>query len=272
MQQPEPIKTNGAYIADHTSLVDLGNTIQYVGGSILKLREAVDGYFKAVENAMEKKIEEMRNLLEQAKRTLEAAEQALGSCLSRRYYDSEKERWVEPNCSCEERDVQVAEKEVKRIEGIIKKLESIKSQIEREFYEYRRPKGLVMMGGGDSVLAWLGEEHSKSATEKMDEILDKVKAYLSINVRNINSPLSDAEATGMGNDISNNSEVAKAKKFREASQRILNEQNAEIGNRVIHEATAVPLCSKCGRPTPLACICARPGLERDSMYNYDLSR
>ena len=42
---PQPIKTQGAYIADHRSLVELGNAIEYTGDSVRKLREAVDDFF-----------------------------------------------------------------------------------------------------------------------------------------------------------------------------------------------------------------------------------
>lgn len=272
MEQPEPIKQRGAYIADHTALPDLGNTLQYLGGSIMNLREAVDGYFQAVERAMERKIDEVRAELQRAQQALSAAQAALSSCRSQRYYDDEKERYVEPDCSCEERDVRDAEREVNRIEKILKKLEDIKSEVDREFSEYRRARGMIVPGGGDSVLEYLGKEHTQSATARLEEIMTVVKEYLTTSMSKQGGTLPDSEVFG---DYQNELTPSKAQRFREASQKVLDKQTADnYGSRQINKANAIALCSKCGRP-PVACICQRDSLERERLniiFNNNYSR
>lgn len=274
MQQPEPIKPNSVYISDHRTLVDLGNVIRYTGGCILKLREAVDSYLQGVENAMQNKIEEFYQQLDSAQRVLCVAQQALCACRDSRYYDDEKEEWIEPSCSCEERDVANAQKEVNRIQKIIEKLQPVKNEVEHELYEYRQPYGIISPGGGDGVLQWLGDTHSNNAVDRMQKILDVVEKYLRVNIHDINSPLSisniPADVDSWGYSTAENK---KEKGFRKSIELILDRQRENnFGDHKIHEANAIPLCPCCHRPYPIACICGMVEKEREHIFNYDLSR
>lgn len=273
MQQPELIKHNGVYISDHRTLVDLGNALHYTGDSILRLREAVDDYFKSVERAMEDKIGEFRNKLNQAQQWLSAAQSALNSCRSRRYYDSEKERWVEPNCSCEERDVRNAQREVDRIQKIIDKLESIKSDVEREFSEYRQPVGIITPGGGHGVLEWLGDSHTKAATQKMDRILEIVEQYLRVSFSKYGAPSTIPDTASGSMSVENSAiEGDKAERFRKGVERIAERDKAQdYGDRALNKPNAVSLCSRCNRPK-IACTCPRDPREYTNIFNYDFSR
>lgn len=254
-------------------LVDLGNALHYTGDSIIKLREAVDGYFCTIDTAMENKIDEFRQKLEQAQAVLSAARSALSACMDSRYYDYEKEEWVEPNCSCEERDVADAEKEVSRINTIIEKLERIKSDIDREFYEYRQPFGIITPGGGDGVLEWLGETHTKDSTEMMDRILEVVEKYLRTSVGK-NSSIQPISRTLPDMECSVNSipHEKKEDQFRRGIERIAERQSSENhGDHKLHENDAIALCSHCHRPI-IACTCGMETRERYRIFNYDLSR
>lgn len=273
MQQSEPIKPKGAYISDHRTLVDLSNAIRYTGQSVLRLREAVDGYFKAVERAMDDKIAEFRTRLARAREVLSAAQSALSACRERRYYDDEKDEWVEPNCSCEEREVRQAQKEVDRLEKIIEKLERIQSEVGSELYTYREPMGIVSPGGGDGVLEWLGDTHTQSATERMQRILEIVEKYLRVNIRDYGTPvyISDtpADAGFMGRS---DSEDRKDLKFRKGIERIQQRQRDEnYGDRELVTPGAVAICAGCHRPQ-IVCTCGRDSLERQQIFNYDFSR
>lgn len=268
MEQPEPIKQRGAYIADHTALPELANTLQYVGGSILNLREAVDGYFKAVEKAMEREIEDVKDKLHHAEQALSDAQPALSSCQSSRCYDDEEGRYVEPDCSCEKHDVSNAEKEVKYIKDQLEKLKNIKSEVDSEFSKYRSPSGLLVPGGGDSVLKYLGEDHTRSATARLEEIITVVKDYLKTSMSKQGGTMRDSEVF---DDKDNELSATKKQNFREASQRVLNRQPK---SRQINNPNAVAICAKCGRPT-VACICQRDSLEREGLniiFNNNLSR
>ena len=253
-------------------MVDLGNAIEYAGDTVSKLREAVDGYFKAVEEAMERKIEEFRRELEAARQVLSAAQDALSACRASRYYDDEKEEWVEPNCSCEERDVRQAEKEVNRLEKIVKRLEDIKSNTEYEIDKYRQPGGMISPPGGDGVLSMLGESYTNEATDRMQAILEVVEKYLRVNIHSNGSTLSiddSADSAIMGYT---SGEEKKAEAFRSGIERILQRQKDQnYGDRKINEANAVTLCPRCHRPFPIACICENIR-ERATIFNYDLSR
>lgn len=272
MEQPEPIKQRGAYIADHTALPELANTLQYVGGSILNLREAVDGYFTAVEEAMERKIKEVEVKLEQAQQALSDAQSALSSCQSSRCYDDEEGRYVEPDCSCEKHDVSNAEQKVKDIKDQLEKLKNIKSEVDSEFSKYRRRSYEFQGPGGDAVLEYLGNEHTQYATARLEEIMTVVKDYMTTSMAKQSETLPDSEVFGnKQNELSS----TKAQKIREASQRVLDRHASEnYGSRQINDANAIALCSKCGRPT-VACICQRDSLERawlNIIFNNNLSR
>lgn len=270
MQQSEPIKPQGAYISDHTVLVDFGNTLQYIGSSILKLREAVDGYFKAVEDAMQEKIDEVRQQLNEAQQVLSEAQSELSSCYSSQTYDEESGTY-RPSCSSEERAVRRAEKEVDRIQKILDRLERIKSEVDREFSEYRKLKSFTCPGGGDGVLEWLGETHTKNAISRMDDIMEVVKKYLKTSVSKNASFVPDSVAFATPDNKT--LEKTKTDKLRAATEKVREKMKEEAtGDRKLNEATAIPLCSRCGRPTPIACICPRPPMERDHIYNNDMSR
>ncbi|MCM1449490.1 MAG: hypothetical protein NC082_04055 [Clostridiales bacterium] len=272
MEQPEAIKPNGAYISDHRMLVELGNALHYTGDSIMQLREAVDGYFRAIEQAMERKIEEVNAKLQMAQQVLSAAEDALRACRDSGYYDDEKEEYVEPNCSCEERDVRDAEKEVSRIRGIIEKLERIKSETDREFSEYRQPIGFVSPGGGDGILQWLGESHTKEASGKMEHILEVVEKYLRVNVgKNSLTTIADVPED-MDSSGYSPTEESKKEKFRQGIERIIERQSADnYGDHQLRESNAIVVCQGCGRPI-IACNCPRDPREHFRIFNYDLSR
>lgn len=262
MRFSSPIKPNGAYITDHSTLSDLANNLQYASGSIEKLRDAVDGYLKSVQDAMDKKIQEVEKELEAAKDILSAAEDALDACRSRVRYNSEGER-IEPNCSCEERDVAEAREVVNRIEDKLKNLRDIKNDADSECESYRKPSSLItIFGGGDSVLEYLSNDLSRSANSKLEEVMDVVRKYLKTSMGKDVGTVTDEEAFG---EVE--SEDTKAAKFKEAAVRVavLYGEQHEASN-----ANAVAICPRCGRPTPIACIC---GMEaRQRIYDNSLQR
>lgn len=266
MELPDLIKPNGVYIADHHSLMDLANALVYAGESIDSLRSAVDGYFKAIEEGMNKKIEEFQVQLQKAQRELSSAQSALSACQRSGHYDDDGD-YVEPDCSCEERDVAEAQKEVDSIQEIIAKLENIKSDIEREIYEYRQPFGIIIPGGGDGVLAAMSETYSREASTKLDDVIGIVNEYQNVNISKngyATSPNFDEEPTSQ-------TEI-KAEQFREASDRILQKQrDDDFGGRQVIKGNSVVLCMGCHRPI-VACICPNGPRQLEHIHNYRTSR
>lgn len=266
MELPHLIKPNGVYIADHHSLMDLANAFVYAGESIESLRSAVDGYFKAIEDGMNKRIEEFQLQLQQAQKELRSAQLALSSCQRSCHYDEDGD-YVEPNCSCEERDVKESQKEVDRIQKIIEKLENLKSDIEQELYEYRQPFGIITPGGGDGVLAAMSETYSKDASKKLDEIIGIVNEYQNVNI----SKNGYTSSTNVDEESSSQTQ-SKAEKFREASERILQKQREDdFGNRQVIKGNSVVLCMGCHRPI-VACICPHGPRQLEHINNYSTSR
>ena len=267
MNLPELIKPNGVYISDHHSLMDLGNAIVYAGESIHSLREAVDGYFKSIEYAMAKRIDQVRIELQQAQQQLSNAEAALSSCRSSGGYYNDDDEYVEPDCSCEERDVEAARNEVDRLQEIVNNLEGIKSDIEHELYEYRQPFGIITPGGGDGVLAALSETSTKEASERISEILDIFQQYQNVNISK-NGYSSFAQVCAEPIEQTR----TKAEEYREATERILQKQHEEDhGSRQINQGNAIAICSECHRPI-VACVCTNGSLQRERIFNYEFSR
>ncbi len=268
---PQPIKTQGAYIADHRSLVELGNAIEYTGDSVRRLREAVDDFFTGVERSMDDIIDAFEKKAEEARKQLDAADSALSACHNSQRYDEEK-REYRPSCRCEERDVARAQKKVDEIERKIERLRAIKDEVEYELGIYREPFGFTP-GGGDGLLRRLDEQVTRYAGEKMQRILEVVEQYLRVNVRDISSPhiVSDEPDDAAMAEFSP-SEQRKADNFRKGIER-LNELQCEdnYGDRALARPTGVVLCPRCHRPYPVACICANES-ERPVIFNYDLSQ
>lgn len=272
MDCPEIIKPNGAYISDHQSLIDLANTIIYTGESVTDLREAVDGYFKAVEEAMSRKIEEVRAELSRAEAALQQAEAALSSCEASGYYDDDGD-YHEPNCSCERSEVREAQREVDRIEKKLKKMESVQSELKSELDKYRQPFGFTSPGGGDGILKWLGESHSKDSNDRMQTILNAVEEYIRTSARrNGTSSFTSSGNMPQSSCFESDTDREKRNKFRQATERVLERQReADNGNRSVRQANAVALCSGCNRPI-IACTCPNGPRERERLFNYDFSR
>lgn len=268
---PQPIKTQGAYIADHRSLVELGNAIEYTGDSVRKLREAVDDFFTGVERSMDDIIDAFEKQAEEARKLLDAADSALSACLNSQRYDEEK-REYRPSCRCEERDVACAQKKVDEIECKIKRLRAIKDEVEYELDKYREPYGFAP-GGGDGLLRRLDKQVTRYAGEKMQRILEVVKQYLCVNVCDISSPhiVSDEPEDAAMAELSP-SEQRKAENFRQGIERLNELQRKDnYGGRALAQPTGVVLCPRCHRPYPVACICANER-ERPAIFNYDLSQ
>lgn len=266
MELPEIIKPEGVYVADLHSLMDLGNAIVYAGEASASLRQAVDGYFTAVEHAMDRRIQEFEAELRRAQEALSQANAALSSCRQNYRYDEDGNR-IEPNCSCEERDVREAEKEVKRIQEILDKLRNIRSELGNEFYEYRLPWGILVPGGGDSVLDILSDGVTRRATDSMQEVVELVKEY-----RRVNCSQGGGYVPDPGADLETPEQtVSKREKLREATARVQQlQRDDDYGSRAINRGNAVALCSGCHRP-PVACTCGRDPLQRE-MFDYQRTR
>ncbi len=263
MDLPELIKPNGVYVADHHSLMDLVNAIVYTGESLASLRSAVDGYFRSIENAMENSIDDFRRQLQDAQSRLSDARAALSACEDSGYYDDDG-NYVRPNCSCERAEVREAESEVDRIRKILERLEAIKSKVDSELYKYRQPFGVVIPGGGDGVLEYLSDNQSKEASDFMNRLLEIIEEYLSVNV-SADGGVTSTPPKEEPIEITR----SKADAFREASVRVMERQRTEQPSS--HPNNAVALCLGCGRPV-VACICANGPLQRERIFNYDISR
>lgn len=265
MEQPEPLKQHGAHIADHTSLVDLGNAISATARGIGRLRDDVNDWLDGAVQVMDDGIEEARHQLDQARRQLAVAQAALSACRDSGYYDSEKEEYVTPSCSCEERDVERAEKEVSRIHAVIERLERIKGEVEREIYEYRQPNGIITPGGGDGVLEYLSSSLATAANDRMDHILVVVEQYLHVSIGKHDNtpPVSDMPAA--------ETSERKVDKFLKGMERIKRRDAVDSNLRTINSVDTVAVCPACHRPL-IACICPRDENQNFIIFNYGNSR
>ena len=248
-------------IFDHRSLDELIEAQRYAGDSILKLVAHVGDYFDKMIEDMEKMKNELEKQVEEAKEALDEAEQAYSDCLSSQTYDEEDGEYY-PSCDCEASHVDRCREIYDELQDRLKQAEEVLSDCKYELDSYRAPFSPVHPPGGETLMKYLGHEHTDAACDKMDKIRECVKKYLDVpcsirdarQQRNAEQIELYEEATQKIKEKEEQEEKesrdTEIDTFNSATERLQREQSRE-GFR---SANAVAICPQCGRPINV-CIC-----------------
>lgn len=284
----------GAYIADHTALMDLGNMLKTVGNSVLRIKEAADGYMADVERHIQRGMEVLEKRYEEAERHLQAAQHAYSSCLSSQRYDEESNSY-KPSCSIEQRRVERAQKECTKIRSILDEVRRIQNDVEHELYLYRCTRGFLTPPGGGPLLEELGDDLTTSGTQCLSRILDKVEEYVRFDIRTGNRrniEMEKDEVDGIvfdehgiskedrrlldSDQLKQKQQESKADIFRSGIEKIEKRQerdNYAGATGYPGPPNAIVICSGCKRPVKV-CTCQHERFRQEElpMFNYNFSK
>lgn len=243
-----------AYIRDHQSLIELNNTLEYSADSMLKILEQVDQYLTGVMACLNDQLQALEEQLRIAEEKLAEAEDRLRVCEASQEWDEEKNEY-RPSCKWETSNVNLARKIRDDYQQRVNQAKEIIHKCQHEVDEYKKPGGLVDMPGGEKTLMGLAKEHTDQATSKMRDILEVVSEYLNHSVSGKQTATTsfgcvNGSASGQATEC-----PAKAERFRLASQRVIERQQRDSGDRLA-DANRAMRCAKCGRPL-VGCICSK---------------
>lgn len=244
-------------ILDYTTLIQLNETLDYAADSLLRIKEGVNQYFDFVLDQMQRQVDELANMMNEAKQRLDDAESDLSSCESSQRWDDDDKCYY-PSCDSEKAYVNSARHEYEELRDKYEEAKNILSDVKYEIDRYHQRPGIIIPGGAEFTLEYTAKDHTDSATKKMNEIIETVEEYLgaksSLNgecktVSEIHSEAIkalDAEKEGSNDE--------KAGQFREASKQIREDMARETPANAY--ANELVICSYCHRPSSL-CICQR---------------
>ncbi len=260
------------YIRDHTSLIELNNTLEYSADSMLKILESVNGYLEGVLKALEEQLKALEERLKAAEEALSVAESAYSSCLaSQRWVDEDEDGnggYYTPSCSSEESDVESCRQERDRCQEEYDKGKRIYDECEYEIRQYREPGGMVTPPpGGEKTLEYLAKDHTDAATKKMRDILEVVERYLKANMsihgESFSTVISSESVATSDNPNASLTPEQKTERFKSGIAAVIRKQNeSNYGSRQLADANRVIKCPRCHRPL-VACICDVNTRERE---------
>lgn len=248
-------------IFDHRSLDELIEAQQYAGDSILKLVAHVGEYFDSMIKSMEDMKKELEKQVQEAQEELSQAESDYSSCLSSQTYD-EEDGCYHPSCDAEASYVDHCREVYDDLKKRDEQAAQVLSDCKHELDAYRAPFGFIQPPGGETLMKYLGKEHTDAACDKMDKIRECVKKYLDVpcsirdakQQRNAEQIQLYEEASQKIKEKEEQEEQENRDKkidaFRSATERLQHSQSRE-GFR---SANAVAICPQCGRPINV-CIC-----------------
>lgn len=272
-----------ACVLDHNSLVELNNAIEYAADSVLKVRDAVDGYLCGVIEVMEHQLEYVAERFEEAKQQLAAAKERLAA--AERALQSAQESMrssmdgaddasstiagmahgaasaavvagasamvaaAKADCARAQHNYDKWEKNYETAKKIVSQCKGYKSDWEHddivviERFDSRYGGG---SHGGGRHLGLLGNQYTDEATKKLRKILEVIDKYLNTFISpNVRRNSEDVKVL----DKYDKKKIIENSEFKVRQEQIdeLNRHNAVAANRVAK-------CDRCGRPLSI-CVC-----------------
>ena len=245
----------GAY-----TLYDLKSRLDHGGDTMLKVLEGVNNYFEGVKDVLRQQVELLENQWREAQEQLSRAEEAYSSCLASQRYDEEDGEY-HPSCYSEQCDVDRARRYEEECRERYEHGRRIQGEVDSEIEKYKAPWGILVPPGAEKFLEHLAKEHTHSAIEKLDKIIEKVEEYLRFGVTMARP---GAGQVSIPEDDKGSSNTTKVDVKPEPGAFAAGVQNVINKTKPIESATRVMVCDKCGRPMTL-CTCQR---LREKEYPY----
>ena len=207
--------TEGIYTQDIHLLEQLIDTIRHSGQSMAEIDGHVGNYIRAVNDALERQLDFLRDKLNEAQNRLQAAEQALSSCEASQVFVPELGGYV-PSCTCEEEEVSAARNEVNDWQRKYEAGQRIVAESQRETDDYNG------VSGGHNLICNMANSQMPKAVEYLSDIIGKAKAIIEAPIV---SEVPEGSSMVTGNMVAASQTSANDKRFdafRENMRREIN--------------------------------------------------
>lgn len=203
--------------------------------AIASLRGEVRAYMDNAVMQGRQVVDRLRRIEEQCQRVYDSASAAYNSCLSRRRYDSEKDRYT-PSCDCEERDLNSAARALEKARAECQVAEGCLKDIERERDSYMEARH------ADYNMGVLIDDKIPEAARRLAMLREYVENHNSMYTDLTSSSLgrpndgsrsissdndSPTTANMFRNDTPHSNEHSPVSQFREGMRRIKEKQEEQ---------------------------------------------
>lgn len=255
---------NGAINRTSKNLNDIGESIDsYLHNTIERLQKAID-YFQERLNVTQREVDK-------AQANLYEAESAYNSCLrsQRKMKDEDGRIYYVPNCSFQAARVSLCRKAVQQAEKIrdvwkqkVEAAERIKNDCEREIDRYNDLGGLTHPSGGKGILTYLAEDHSNTASSKLEDTINAVQDILSYSFETGESsytPVPDVMYEMQNPEYIEKVYDNKREQFEEGKRKL----DERIDKLNKERSSIFEICPHCHKYKYAGCYCGRGQHERE---------
>lgn len=256
----------GAINRTSKDLIDIGKSIDtYLHDTIERLQKKID-YFQERLNVAQREVDKAQD-------DLYKAECAYNCCLrsQREKKDEDGHTYYVPSCSFQGARVNLCRKAVQQAEKIrdvwkqkVEAAERIRNDCEREIDRYNDPGGFTHPSGGKSILIYLAEDHSNTASSKLEDTINAIQDIQSFSFETGESsytPVPDVMNEMQNTEYIEEVYVNKREQFEEGKRRVEELMNEKYGGTT--QPNIYEICPFCKKFKYLNCICGRGQHERE---------
>lgn len=211
--------------------------------------------------------------VDKAQDDLYGAENAYNNCLrsQRERTDEDGRVYYVPSCSLQGVKVNLCREALQQAEKVrdawkqkADAAERIEKDCEREIDRYNDPGGFIHPSGGHGILARLAQDHSATASSKLEDTINAVRDIQSFSFETGESAAaSTPELTDGMRNTGSIGELyeSKREKFEEGKRRVEELMNEKYGDTA--QPNIYEICPFCRKFKYLNCICGRGQNERE---------
>lgn len=152
--------------------------LQSCASSVASLRGAVRAHINECLNNAKSIVARLKAIEDAANMRFERCSSAYYSCQHRQKYDEESGEY-RPSCSCEERDMKIAEGELYKARSAREQAEMRMKDMEREVRNYEQPSG------GEGMMNYITDNYIPQATNRLIALNEKVQRYEALEITGI---------------------------------------------------------------------------------------
>ena len=199
---------SGVFIRDVLLLEKLDERIGATGKAMANIGQNVCQYLNDVREELERQLDVIHQIFQEAEQKLNDAENALNSCLSSQVLDPTTGTFV-PSCKWEEDAVGDAQSDVEKWSTRYERGQKILEECQREIAEYNG------QGGGHSLILTMSEQQTLKASQLLRGCIDKLQDVLNSNMVVSDNVSSDTVPKGSDSPLLNEGRTNDLKDFFE---------------------------------------------------------
>lgn len=255
---------NGAINRTSKKLNDIGESIDsYLHNTIERLQKTID-YFQERLNVAQREVDK-------ALKELYKAESDYSSCLrsQQEKKDEDGRTYYVPSCSFQGARVNLCRQAVQQTEKIrdvwkqkVEAAERIRNDCEREIDRYNDLGGLTHPSGGKGILTYLAEDHSNTASSKLEDTINAVQDILSYSFETGESsytPVPDVMYEMQNIEYIEKVYDNKREQFEEGKRKL--DESIDKLNK--ERSCIFEICPHCHKFKHAGCYCGRGQHERE---------